>query len=672
MSFRYHDTSSSVYPEDIYSAKNNQNSYNYLKKLRTPPRKTQADETSLFDSSELHDDVYKPYITPPTPFEKSTQDHFGSDNGPSNPYAQSLWYTFRGNDGNEIDKYKKLATETQETKPVLVDKNGDRKELLPSLMLKTKWLENDENKIKEKVDIQRNSNNQYNRIQSSYAILDNSTPISDFFQSYAQGSDDEYIDSVDENILRPLNNPPPYDFISIETNLVKKLKLIFELSLKFKSFVEENKILLNSKVTLYLFSNIKTLLLIHFNFLDIILDIRNNKYDIEETIFDHLQRLHHVYPSYLESSKLRNRFTRLIIQNPKFKTFVINRNSRISEENPNEKKTLDIDEYFVNEFEGEEGFYKLITSLSKDFRKLLLYLKDYIGKSSPRIDVLIDKLDEYFEQNEVTEPNKAYNSKNLENSCNDNIAIDESNEPLYLEIPQHWRTEHKLSWKEISGLNIERQMAYYLRSEMKKDYENYAKVSKLIKNQTDQISKLSIYNNYIAKKFIQIDTELPRGGLVGNKYIENLLDVDEQNKKVYKLVESLVEFSNDVSFQITDELIKKFCKLAKMIFTGTDLLSNTADLLFDINKFRLLFKERALLLIIKFETFFMEYIEIVGPSDGIVNYDSNDIVASFKRRVNETTSDNEHSMKINEEVNRVWAYDRLVKRFFPQNRHNAI
>lgn len=662
MSSKYYDTSSSVYPDDLHLKNSSQRIGNYFNKFQTPLRNSLSEEASLFDSTGFNDDVYRPYITPPTPFEKSTQNHFESDKNPANPYAQSLWYTFRGNDGNEIEKYNIAATQTHETKPVLVKNNGERMELLPSLMLKTKFQENDI-KYKDRVQVQRSSNTQYTRIKSSYAVLSDPTPISENFTNLEQRySTDDYADLNDMDMLKPLNNPPPYEFITIETALVKKLKLIFALSIKFKSFIEENNILLNSKVTLYLFSNIKTLLLIHFNFLNLILDVGKNKADIEEIIFDHLQRLYHVYPSYLKSTRLRNYFTKLIIQNSKFKTFVIHRNNKILEayDSQDTKKTdIKLDLYFTNEFEGEEGFYKLITTPVEDFKKILVYLKEYIGRSSPRIDVLIEKFDQHFGEVSLSD-NLSFNKDEL-----NTINIGNISEPLYLEIPSTWKNEHKLGWKEIASLNAERQMAYYLRSEMKKEYESFQKVSKLMKNQSDQISKISIYNNYIAKKFIQIDTELPNGGLAGNKYIEHLLDVDEQNKEVYLLVESFIEFLNDESFQTTDQLMKKFCKIAKVIFNNTEIpTSNVVDLIFDINKFRLLFKERLVLLTMKFESFFRKYVEIMGPTNELEVFNTIEILNHYKDRVKQTESNIKNNKGFSEELSRVCAHDRLVRRFF--------
>lgn len=685
----YSNTSSSIYDDDIdfmgyrNQISNPRDRYRQdaermatrQKLYRTPSPKPKK-KTALFSNEEspsFQDDVYLPYVTPPTPFEKSTQEKgFFEDETPTNPYAQSLWYTSRGNKGTEVDKYGKVTTEMQspqflEAVPVLVEPNGERKELLPSLMLKKDFGDPSSLDVNA-INVERNSNTKFNRVKSSYAVLSDPTPVFETFRDLRL-SDSNELHSIENSILKPLNNPPPFEFISIQSQIVKKLKRIYLISLEFQNYIKQSNLLLNSKVKMYLFSNVETLLLLHHKFLSAILN-RDGKIDIEELIFDNLQRLYHVYPSYLSCIKLRNHFTKLIIQNPKFNAFVLRLFTQLEQQDAG--STLTSSDAQSRLLDSQSEFYNLMISPTDDFRNLLKYLDEYIGPSSPRISVLIQKFFACWDEVANTKANTAYKSNENESI----FAIDEY-EPLYLEIPSQWKLEHKMNWKEISNCGAEKQLAYYLRHEIKQEYHQYQKLIKHIKLQIDQISKLAICGHYIADKFTTIDVSLPKNGQFGDKYNLHLENIDQKNKKIYQLVESFTIFLASERFSVTEELVKDITKFAKHIFNSDEELSSSryssvVDQIYQIHQFKILFKQQIYMILMKFLQFFKQYLHIVIASPNSVQPPStSSILDSFHRRirdlgtqVNIGIGNNEKGPWLNEELARACARDRLVRRFF--------
>ena len=700
MNAGYFNTSSSLYEEDIdfmnYHSQSDRKRRDIereatMQKLYRTPSPTLKVKKAIHSSGEsvgFQDDVYLPYVTPPTPFEKSTQNKsYFSTGPPANPYAQSLWYTSRGNRGDEVDKYGKVTTklptsQMAEPIPVLVDSSGKRKELLPSLMLK-KHLRNMSSSETNKINIERNSNTTFNRIKSSHAILSDPTPTSGKFNDlgpfdYAESEDE--IDALDESILKPLNNPPPFEFISIESQIVKRLKQIYQVSLEFQKYIEQSEILLNNKVKMYLFSNIETLLLIHHKFLDSILN-RDAKVDIEELIFDYLQRLYHVYPSYIHCMKLRNHFTKLIIQNQRFKPFVTR---QFSTSTHNETWSDDQPEYPDLLHSSQIEFYSLITSPSNDFKSLLSYLDAYISLSSPRISVLIEKFNSCFKEmaynSNYGEPeNNGGQHSQYNRSIDGNLTGIGEYEPLYLEIPSQWKLEHKLNWKEMSNHRTERQLAYYLRHEIKEEFQQYQKLIKLIKMQIDQISKMSICNHYIADKFTAIDASLPKNGQVGDKYTLHLESIDHQNLQIYRLVESFTIFLANERFSLTELMVKEVAKVAKHIFNNDDIqhdeqsskYNSVVDQIYEIYQFRTLFQEQMYLILVRFISFFQEYVRIMVSDDIIQPPSASSIIDSFQRRIrglgaqiNIGMGNSDNGPWLNEELGRACARDRIIRRFF--------
>lgn len=596
MHSRIYDTSSSIYPDDSNWGRTQ--FYNNLYKTPSPISPVRSNWSS--SSEDFSDDVYKPYVTPPSPFEKSTQ-YSSNKVAAVNPYAQSLWYSFRGNDGSEIEKYKKTTN------------------LLPSLM---------EKKTTESCTV-----------RSMGSIRSQGKSVKEKQQNITE--------TAEEQILKPLNNPPPYELISIQSLIVKKLKLLLEISISFDKFVGDNEVLINSKIKLFLFSNIKTLLIIHHKFLDTILN-RDGKMDLEELLYDHLQRLYHVYPSYLNYNAVREKFVRRISNTPKFNPFV------------NGSESLHSNDYFFSSSEcdhkypKEENFQKLVISPSVDFKKFLVYLDDYIGKASPRINVLISKFLNHYEV--------------LQQHSLD-VDLDE---PLYLEIPQEWKVNHKMHWKEASGLNIEKQVLYYLRWQIKNQYRRYCKAMKLIRCQVEQISKISVMNNYISKGFIRLQTDLPETTKnVGMKYRDHLRKIDLENKKIYCIVQEFGEFINSESLKKADQIITNVLLRIKKMNSPNDQTGGnySVEKVFIVHQLKILFEESMDLVFAKFLVFIRKYLQITQESFNKREYTSIETIVSEFRSKRSMQKENvlqqEARLAVyNEELGHFCARGRLMKRFF--------
>lgn len=603
MQSRYYDTSSSIYPDDRRTQ-----FYNNLYKTPSPLSPVGSNWSS--SSEDFSDDVYRPYVTPPSPFEKSTQ--YNSNKVTAvNPYAQSLWYSFRGNDGSEIEKYKKVTTE----------------KLMPSLMEKSS----------------ENLQLGTGRVSGNYSMGSIRS------QSRSHREQRFTATSSEEQILEPLNNPPPYELISIQSIIVKKLKLLLEISNKFDKFVDENNVLINSKIKLFLFSNIKTLLIIHHKFLDTILN-RDGKIDLEELLYDHLQRLYHVYPSYLCYNIIRVEFVRRILDTPKFNPFV------------KSSEALQSGDYFFSSTDNdshcskEKKFHNLLVSPSVDFERFLRYLDDYIGKSSPRIGVLISKFLGHYE--------------NLQQK---HLDVD-ANEPLYLEIPQEWKASHKMNWKEISGMTIDRQLVHYLRWQIKSQYQRYCKIMKLMRCQVEQISKISVLNNHISKGFVRLQSDLPHTARnVGTKYQKHLGKVDVENKRIYCIVEEFGKFINSESLKSADQImVNVLAAIKKLNGQGNQGNGNcSVEKVFRVHQLKVLFEESMYLVVAKFVVFVRRYLRIKKESfahSGMSVVPVESIVSGFQRsrlQQQESVQRQEAQLAVyNQELGHACAKGRLLKRFF--------
>ena len=602
MHSRYYDTSSSIYPDDRRTQ-----FYNNLYKTPSPLSPNGNNWSS--SSEDFSDDVYRPYVTPPSPFEKSTQ-YSSNKVAAVNPYAQSLWYSFRGNDGSEIEKYKKVTTE----------------KLMPSLMEKSP----------EKVQLEAG------KVSGKHSMGSIRS------QSRSQREQRFTATSSDEQILEPLNNPPPYELISMQSIIVKKLKLLLEISNKFDKFVDEKNVLINSKIKLFLFSNIKTLLIIHHKFLDTILN-RDGKIDLEELLYDHLQRLYHVYPSYLCYNMIRAEFVKRITDTPRFNPFV------------KSSESLQTGDYFFSSDNDshcakEEKFQKLLVSPSVDFERFLRYLDDYIGKSSPRIGVLICKFLGHYE--------------NLQQNC---LDVD-TNEPLYLEIPQEWKISHKMNWKEISGMTIDRQLVHYLRWQIKSQYQRYCKIMRLIRCQIDQISKISVLNNHISKGFVRLRSDLPHAVRnMGSKYQQHLKKVNVENKRIYCIVEEFSRFINSESLKSADQvMVNVLTGIKKLNGQGDQTNGNcSVEKVFRVHQLKVLFEESMYLVFAKFVVFVRRYLQIkeesfAGSGVPVVRVES--IVSGFKRsrqQQQESVQQQDAQLAVyNQDLGHACAKGRLMRRFF--------
>lgn len=630
-----YDTSSSLYPET------QQQAFGFT----TPSPRSPINQDSIFNTAltpkfGFKDDVYKPYITPPTPFEESTKQQSEIDIDSANPYAQSLWYTFRGTDGaEEIGRYKKVkpvGVIARVPEPIKIK----RSELLPSMMAK-----------KEEV-----------------VVVDHDGET-DSLQIIEKYDYDAVEREEEEKILKPLNNPPPFEFISIQSKLVKKLTCLLEISSNFKKYNDEHKILLNSKVRLYLFSNIKTLLILHMNFFNSIID-RDEGTDIEILVHDHLQRLYHVYPSYLNTMMLRNHFTALVVDNERFRAFL------------------------GGGEDMKEEFSELVMSPSKDFHKLLIYLDSYMGGSSPRIKVLIGKFLKHF-----NDPNGGGGGEN---------GVFMLEEPLFLEVPKSWKVEHPKKWKEVQHFNTQGQLSYFLKSQLLEEFEKYVKIINIIKLQIEQISNISIVNNYIIKKFMKVQNELPLSSELGHEnYGNRLVYVDKQNKEIYELLRAFTYFISDESFKETERMVNRACKICKRVIKGEDEVvmmgggedeedgggegemvgdddgdgvegyddGYIGDKIFEVYEFKRLFEERLFLIFLKFIRFFESYIRVMKTKNGMgkgkvtddVEEDFRTIINSFERKrgvLGGADVGEAQLEQYNQEIGRAFAKGKLKKRFF--------
>lgn len=597
MNSSFYDTSSSIYPDE-FNLNNKENFYKNL--YRTPsPIGSLIESSSSSSENEFCDDVYKPYITPPSPFEHSTQ-KISNRVKPTNPYAQSLWCSFGGNEGGGIENYKKITTDTK---------------LMPSLMQKKIYANSNKENIKFNTKLNGDS------IKTNWSSW-----------SYNAKKNKIKYEDPDDKILKPLNDPPPYEFISIESLIIKNLKILLNLSIKFDTYIKSNHIIINSNIKLSLFSNIKTLLLIHNKFLDTILN-RDNRNDLEEIIYDYLQRLYHVYPSYLNSLKSRKYFAASFNKVSKFKSFLIENSSEI----------------------GNNEFYNLITSPSEDFKNLLEYLNDYIGESSPRIRVLISKFLTCYE---------------------DSLYVNQSicDKILYLEIPQQWKLNNKMNWKEISNMNIEKQMVYYLKWELKSQYQKYCKVMKYIRYQIEQVSKIAISNISIFKNFVKIQNDLPNSEYIeNNKYDKHLKQVENENKQLYNLIQEFNNFINNETLKNIDSIIVNSIGSIKRIINCGDVDNKYfIDQLFKIHQLKIFFEESMYLVFNRYLNFIGSYFDLMENNIRLYIGDeifSNDqIIQEFQdkkiKQQQRAKLEEAHFAVYNDELERVCAKGRLVRRFF--------
>lgn len=410
------------------------------------------------------------------------------------------------------------------------------------------------------------------------------------------------------------------------------MKILINLSIKFDIYIKINHIIINSNIKLSLFSNIKTLLLIHNKFLDTILN-RDNRNDLEEIIYDYLQRLYHVYPSYLKSLNSRKYFAESFNKISKFKSFLI-------------ENSLEI---------GNNEFYNLIISPSEDFKNLLEYLDDYIGESSPRIRVLISKFLTCYK---------------------DSLYVNQSicDKILYLEISQQWKLNNKINWKEISNMNIEKQMVYYLKWELKSQYRKYCKIMKYIRYQIEQVSKIAISNINIFKIFVKIQNDLPNGEFIeNNKYDKHLKLVENENKQLYNLIQEFNNFINNETLKNIDFIIVNSIGIIKKII-NCDHVDNKyfIDQLFRIHQLKIFFEESMYLVFNRYLNFIESYIAIMENKiesyneGGILSNDQ--IIQEFQdKRMKQKQSaklEEAHFAVYNDELERVCAKGRLVRRFF--------
>lgn len=561
--------------------------------------------------SEMFDSVYQPYVTPPTPFEKSTHNTDLPSN--FNPYAQSMWWTTRGNAGEEINKYRRESSSKTKQKLKNYENLGEtQQKLMAKNFTLWKLLYNceDSGKLKDvgfeqtmkEATVEIGKAQQMNKRSLLPSLVANKESITSFDSKDSYYKDSEstidliyntlsfdmeklevdiiqsytYENTVENQLLRPLKARLPSECLQIQSKLIKKIKCLTEISCTFDKYVEDERILVNNKLKLYLFSNINTLMIIHSNFFEAMLS--KTYIDTEEMVYDHLKRLYHVYPSYLASMKLRQHFIQIILRNQKFKGF-------------------------IGDIDGEE-FTKLILCPAIDFLKLLKFFESYIGIISPRIKSLI--------QNFMT----CYNLP-----LEDKVKLT-PNEPLYLEVPKKWRALNRTHWKEIHSMGTTSQIVYYLQSELKFQFQEYGKIIKLIKYQLENMSRLRVINKYACAQMKKLET-LP--GAVSNRKKYN---IKTQNRQIYSLIDTFLQFINTSGFQECESLIKTVCQITEKIYTEKDN-DYVSEKIFEVYFFKKMFEERVYHVFVRFVFFFRNFVGFMNK-DGAE--DVRDIVNSFRKK----------------------------------------
>lgn len=559
---RSFETSSSIYPESVYENRHN----DHVKTLVTP------------ESDETHDDVYRPYITPPSPFQYSTQKKTGNASAEANPYAQSLWLTSRGNKGEEIEKYKELTTTTirSDTK----SRSGIITKECTSVPLNGLYKPS------------RDSNKE----NGSYLQFLLPNPIkrkSNLYRKISLRQKSGMAPTQESSIIEL-----PHKFILIETRLTKIFKILNHLSVKFEIFVEDNGILCHPLLFSNIFGNVKTLRIIHDTFLQKLLDEVYPMEDLEDAIYDHLQRLSHVYPSYFQTMRARNIFVdALIKEHDQFADFF---------------RTVQkyIDEHGLHN--GITSFKEMVNAPALEIETFLTCIDDFMSLKSPRVEAIIEKLSSYIVH------------CHDDDSDNDNYQL---KEPIYLCIPTHWKSRFKGSKEE----KLEDQILRFFKHEFKIQYSEYRSCVEKIRNQVSQIANLSTTNIQIAKGFLNTTSHFKVNGNTLAKpqepttpktklFQDNMLQsmhcmyvdkIDIQNKAIYQLL-----YNFDQSLNVKNIEINDMCKF--VLSSSKSLLKDTSldrqyktDQLYHYFHFQGLLKEATLELFTNYRFLFKDYIDVI-------------------------------------------------------------
>lgn len=544
---RIFDTTSSVYPLDFAEI--------------TGPPSPQTPE-----SQEIYEDVYRPFITPPSPFEKTTQQGKKST---FNPYAQSLWFTSRGNKGEEITKYMETTTACSKdeihrddniSKPLL----KDFEELLPRPPLGNLGESNKENLSKLCIDADPDT------VQRASKLISKRLGV----------------------VLDTVSGEPPHKLILMETRLAKIFKILHHLSIKFEVFVEENGILCHPLLFPHLFGHVKTLCIIHCTFQQKLLDDVYPIQDLEDVLYDHLQRLSHVYPSYFQTISVRTFFVREIEKDHlRFAHF------------------LRLVHKYLEEYDLHNGistFGELIIAPAEEIRQSLAYIHDFIGDKSPRLKAVAEKL-----------------GTAIENHHEQTQHVLE--EPIYLDIPSCWSTKYKSNKEE----RLENKILQSFRHDFKLQYSEYLTSVEMMRTQISHIANLSTTNIRIAKGFLAATANFKRHGTPVTQeaptprtklFQENMIKsihsmyvdkIDIQNKVVYQLL-----YNFDQTFSVRATEVNDLCLF--VLNTSKALLKDSTldrhyktEQLYHYFQFQKLLKSVTLVLYEKYRTFMYKYIDTI-------------------------------------------------------------
>lgn len=533
------------------------------------------------ESNEIHEDVYKPYITPPSPFQKTTQKNAKSTN--ANPYAQSLWFTSRGNKGEEIEKYKQpKAADLRSERIKFTEKLSKKLPLLPLTKFDNSLIEF----------------NKENQSQLNLKFLMPS-PVKRQPGLYRKTSQRQKSGMAPSPPLSSLISEPPHKLILMETRLTKIFKILNHLSVKFEMFVEDTNILCHPSLFSNVFGNVKTLRIIHNTFLQKLLDDVNPIEDLEDALYDHLQRLSHVYPSYFQTTATRNVFVEALAkENDQFAVFFRSVQKYIDEHGLHNMITT---------------FTELVNAPAKEIQQLLEYLNEFTSIKSPRVEAIVEKLNSTI-------------IHHIDQSTDKN-AGDILKDPIYLAIPDKWNLKHRTGKDE----RLEDQILQFFRHEFKIQYTEYISCIEMIRDQVNKIATISTINIQIAKGFLNATSNFKMNETVDIKnqmpptpktklFQENMMQsihgiyvdkIDIQNKAVYQLIYNFDQGLNAKNKDLND-LCVFILNSSKSVLKDSNLdRQYKTEQLYHYFHFQKLLKEATLTICQKYRFLLRDYIDVI-------------------------------------------------------------
>lgn len=563
-------------------------SKDYIQSPRTP-------ENGEFDYA------YKSYRTPPTPFQESLQIKAESK---SNPYAQSLWLTSRGYNLGEIEKYEAHSKVhvRSDSKPIT--------SVLPNLSLKDLGHRPSRNSHKENYNdrdiISNNGNSKFMKPSpsSKYPNLPSKKCLKE-------------TPAIAPSFTR---NEFSYHFVLMETKLAKIFRILNHISMRFELFVEENAILCHPSLFSNIFGSVKTLRIIHDTFLQKLLDGVNPSEELEDSVYDHLQRLAHVYPSYFQNVYTRNAFVdELTNEKERFVGFFA-------------AVQRYIDDYGVNN--GILSFKELVNAPITEIQNFLTCIDNFVADKSPRVGATVEKL---LSQITYYDPSKAQ----------EKIV-----EPIYLDLPLHWRNKYMSSHNHE---RLENQILKLFRNEFKIQYGEYIQAIEKIKSQVSQMATLSTTNIGIARGYLNSTSDFDKKHEIScsNKtgapptpktklFQENMMQsmhsmyvdkIDIQNKAIYQLLYNFDQMLNTKYVEMNE-----MCQL--ILFSSKSVLKDDSldkryktEQLYSYFRFQNLLEAATLVIFEKYRTLYANYLRSICKTNV---YDANLSVQDITLSYNES------------------------------------